>query len=689
MYVALVFLVKADDGWRRLALPESIQESRSANWGRSTNANGQRVPFVPEDIALPPPWLIPHQQPQVGFPAAQAQVRSFFDEEPIEWPPVPASSKTNQPTVIHTSLQPPRPVLASASSIHPVQHLWYEGERRPTAAPPRPPHQPTEAGRVNQQVVKHHQQQPAQSREPPVGPSSSAELIEPYRTVHQVEEPQSVGQQQQQQQQARQKQPTTAGRKSVTNYDSSEYDYDEDGTPILAGHHQDNKKTINSKSSYDLPDEEHFDGQTGHQDDIYNSPAVSNNRRQQSAQQPSHRQQQPNSAEQLELLQIQQNFDSSKTIFRTNVNAGQHFRQRPADDGGKSTEATERPPVATKSTKGQQSDVRRQQQVQQQHQQQRHHSSERKPSVPEGPAHGIERPSFKPTNLQGQQQSPFEDDQIDRQFHQQYSPQQDRPARPVKPKNKVPAYRPEEPDFGNGRKNKPKNSVAPQPNYYQDGQDGGEQESRDNRNGPSYHQPLYRPEEVGQNYDQPEVQHQPQYEQQDHQIPAYQHRPRRPTESRPAQPVQQEYEPAQNNPRLQYQNNQPEENAYDPYGGDRPEAPREHPQQYHPEPEEADHPVEEPQTAAPAPPPAPTKRPRPAFHSEEQFNGPNSGHKDGDFNQAGPFNGPPRPHHPQGGRQRPHRPPQRPRESVVTQGLNTLKVIGPSPIDFFKVDIFN
>lgn len=128
----------------------TAQEHRSAQWARSSNhAGGNRVPFAPEDIAMPPPWLLPNQQPQVAFPVAQAQVRSFFDEEVVEWPPrsakkssqtqyVPEPSQHPQPPpqIIHTTLQPPRRQWTE-TSIRPVQHIRFEADRQSTSQRPQ------------------------------------------------------------------------------------------------------------------------------------------------------------------------------------------------------------------------------------------------------------------------------------------------------------------------------------------------------------------------------------------------------------------------------------------------------------------------------------------------------------------------------------------------------------------------
>ena len=558
---------------------------------------------------------------------------------------------------------------------------------------------------------------------------------DPYRTVQAIEP--KPGQQQQHRQN---KQQQTASRKSVVStYDSSEYDYEEEGA-VISGGHQD-KRIINAKSDHDeLEGDQGFYDESpsltevdatmsvsagGRQDDFYAKPAAPSQRRQQSVQhvpQPETRRQPQTPTTSMEEADVEQHqaFDYSKTIFRTPVNSGQNLRQqqqfphtpanepvqqrengRPATYVDETTETERHQPLKVKQ--GQQPGVRRQQQQQQRHQQPS--SSERNTSPPEVPVFEAERPSFYSPNLQAspnQQQRQFEVGQHHHQRQQQPAQQQAgewpprHPTADLNRKNKPrhPPHHPEEyqqhqqpsENFSNVPRHKSKN---PPEQHYQE-------EREDLQSDPPYHHqpPPYRPQEVGLNYDQPEEQHRPKEHHRpnkEHHQPIYDYqdgqqngkknqRPRRPpTETHPAP----EFDPvAQNNPWLNHQN-QPEENTYDPYDQQN----QDHHPQHH-EQEEQERRPQEHQTEEPLPiAPTPGRRPpggRPTFQSGEQFNGADNdekGNNDGDFDSPGPFKAPPphRPHHPQpNNRQRPHRPPpshQRPKDaSIVTQGLNTLKV---------------
>jgi hypothetical protein len=561
---------------------------------------------------------------------------------------------------------------------------------------------------------------------------------DPYRTVQAIEPKPD-----QQQQHRQNKQQQTASRKSVVStYDSSEYDYEEEGAVISSGHQD--KRIINAKSDHDeLEGDQGFYDESpsltevdatmsvsagGRQDDFYAKPVAPSQRRQQSVQhfpQPETRRQPQTPTTSIEEADVEQHqaFDYSKTIFRTPVNSGHNSRQqqqfphtpanepvqqrengRPATYVDETTETERHQPLKVKQ--GQQPGVRRQQQQQQQRHQQPS-SSERNTSPPEVPVFEAERPSFYSPNLQAspnQQQRQFEVGQHHHQRQQQPAQQQAgewpprHPTADLNRKNKPrnPPHHPEEyqqhqqpsDNFGNAPRHKSKN---PPEQHYQE-----EREDLQSDPQPPYrHQPPpYRPEEVGLNYDQPEEQHRPKEHHRpnkEHHQPIYDYqdgqqngkknqRPRRPpTETHPAP----EFDPVpQNNPWLNHQN-QPEENTYDPYDQQN----QEHHPQHHEQEEQQRRPQEH-QTEEPLPiAPTPGRRPpggRPTFQSGEQFNGADNdekGNNDGDFDSPGPFKAPPphRPHHPQpNNRQRPHRPPpshQRPKDaSIVTQGLNTLKV---------------
>ena len=597
-------------------------------------------------MALPPPWLLPNQQPQMGFPAAQAQVRSFFDEEPMEWPPL-ASSKLIKPSSHavaaskqsdgqtdspRTSLQPPpsfnrfRPV-ASASSIAPVQHTWtYDNERSHPSAQqswPAPDHQ-----RLNQQVAKLAAQVAKKNFDQTLPSTSSAELNDPYRSKAQVEESKSAGQQQQQQQQRRRHQVVapSAGRKSVSAFDdSSDLNDSYDGSLIST--RSDNQPTYSQ-----------------------NRPA------------PSTRTQPRPSIDDdiMEFEREQQTFDSAKTASRS---PAVRQKQKPVE-------------IAIPSSQTKQQTKQRQQQQ----------PSERNPpvvAVREDPPQA-ERPSSTSAGSHSASSQPFEEagQSNQRQFHETYpdyendnwpAPQQ----RPKSPKARHPHYpnRPEPvTESQNIRsRNRPKSTVVPPLKHNIHSQE----DDRDHHYQSSPRHPHY-PAEEDSNYDPPSYDppsyNPPIYEQEDqYKSPYYSsQRPRRPTTPRP------EYNPYQNDP---VSAEQPEENsAYDdnPYDEHREEPPREPEYPTH---ENAGY-SEEPATV-PTPsrrPSVPTQSP-PVQQPSEQFNGPSDfgfdGDSNGDLKPPGGFNGPPPrppPHHPP---RRPNRPPphlQRPRESVVTQGLNTLKV---------------
>ena len=654
--IAMMLLVSADDGWRRLEV-----ESRAPSWARSSNSGGNRVPFAPEDIAMSPPWLLPNQQPQIGFPAAQAQVRSFFDEEPIDWPPranlkptttaAPTKSiqpqqpvvKQQQPQIIHTSLQPPR--IGSASNIQPVQHIWYENGdiRRPPVPQRSSSQQPAAEGRVNQQLT-------VKSREPSVPAADLQKLVpppaelsnNPYRTA---ESSPAAGR--------HQKQPT-ASRKSVTgSYDSSEYDYEQEDV-ISAGHQEkrpSGREQLEGPGNYHSAAVEAVVSVGAAADDFYDSPAAKTTPAQRRNQQ--RRPQQPaNSAEQSELEQ-HQSFDASKTIFRTQVRPQlEEIRQR------------ERPSPYSDEAKQPAGVVGRRQQQQQQR------PSERNPS--ELPAtFEAERPSFHSPNLQATQ----------------------RPQQPAGPQHRLQQQQPEWPQRQSAvpeatRKSKPRIHPRPEeateaarkrnpavPRYPEE----QEVNQRDHHPRPPYHNPPapYRPLEEEEPI-RPEYHHQPTYE-----FPPEE--PKVNKQQRPRRPPPQEYEEP---PRPTYQE-VPEENSYDPYENEnqRPDPYREQEEQHNrpeenrqEEEEQQHHQVEEPPRPA-APAPGSNRRPpngRPSFHSGEQFGGADNGN-------GQHFNGPPQ--RPQGNnRQRPpHH--QRPRDSVVTQGLNTLKV--PITSSYYTWTILN
>lgn len=713
-------LVKADEGWKRLMDFNTAQEHRSAQWARSSNhAGGNRVPFAPEDIAMPPPWLLPNQQPQVAFPVAQAQVRSFFDEEVVEWPPrsakkssqtqyVPEPSQHPQPPpqIIHTTLQPPRRQWTE-TSIRPVQHIRFEADRQSTSQRPQaekkaaPAVKQRDPAAVTQHVVDL-------KKIPP--PVVAVDLKEPYR---------AVGEPKPEPHQRQNKQQQTASRKSAISYDSSEYDYEEDATAVAAGHQD--KQIIHSKMDESEGDQSFYDESSsltavdatmsvgGGQDDFYAKAAPPPQRRQQFVQQfhqpESRRQPQVASTEETDVEQHQA-FDYGKTIFRTQVGSGQASRQHPhtveyeqvqqRENGRPSTyvdETAETQRHQPAKAKQGQPGVRKQQLAGHRQQQQ---PLERNTSPTEAPVFEAERPSFFSTNLQASpNQRQF---QVGQQHHQrqQLAPQQQAgewPARHPAPesnrktKPRTP-YRPEEQQssekFVNVPKYKPGSNpaVAPVQRY----QEEPEEFQRDHQSDPYHHQQQpYRPEEDGTNYGQPEEHHRPEenhrpeehYRPKDHHRPKEQHhqpiydnqevqhgkknhvRQRRPPiESRPAP----ESEPTQSNP-WQTQQSQAEANAYDPYEEQRQEPHRE---QHHES--EQQHEQHQPQAHQPEEPPSvapiPGRRPpggRPSFQSEEQFNGSDNdgkGNSDTDFEDSPPFVAPAhkRPQHPSANRPRPHRP---------------------------------
>ncbi|XP_057371905.1 titin-like [Daphnia carinata] len=678
-------LIKADEGWKRLMDLNTAQEHRSAQWARSSNhAGGNRVPFAPEDIAMPPPWLLPNQQPQVAFPVAQAQVRSFFEEEVVEWPPrsakksnqyVPEPSQHPQPPpqIIHTTLQPPRRQWTD-TAIRPVQHIRFEADRpstsqRPQAEPkPAPAVKQRDPAAVTQHVVDLKKIPP-----PPVAPT--VDLKEPYRTVAEPKPEQHRRQNKQQQQ--------TASRKSAISYDSSEYDYEEEAAAISNSAHQDKQMSIHSKmdeseggqSSYDeSPSLTSVDASmsvSGGQDDFYAkvaAPAATQRRHQfvqQFVHQPeSRRQPQAVSTEEADVEQHQA-FDYGKTIFRTQLGSGQVGRQHPheyegqvqqRENGRPSTyvdEATETERQQAAKAKQGQPGVRKQQLRQQQQQQ----PLERNTAPPEASVFEAERPSFFSTNLQASpNQRQF---QVGQQHHQrqQLAPQQpagDWPPRHPAPesnrKNKPRTpYRPEEQpsreNFVNVPKYKPSNpTVAPVQRYQEEAEDF-QRDHQSDLQAPYHHQQQpYRPEEDGVNYGQPEEHHRPEenHRPEEHYRPKEHHRTKEHhqpiydnqeqvqhgkknnvRQRRPESRPGPESEPTQSNP-WHTKQGQPEGNAYDPYEEQRQEPHREqqHVQHHHePEQQHEQHQPEEPLPVAPIP----GRRPpggRPSFQPEEQFNGP-------------------------------------------------------------------
>lgn len=134
--------------------------------------------------------------------------------------------------------------------------------------------------------------------------------------------------------------------------------------------------------------------------------------------------------------------------------------------------------------------------------------------------------------------------------------------------------------------------------------------------------------------------------------------------------------PPPNDHRFQdHPNRQPEHPTEDQsHQNDHPEDHQDQQQQQHQHnKEEEDHrpPARRPN---PRPPSDDFNHNGPDSNNRPEFNnGPDSHNEGGDFNQGPPFNGPPhrRPGPP---RRPPHPPPQRNRDSIVTQGLNILKV---------------
>lgn len=146
---------RADDAeWQRI-FPSSPYVGQQNNFARlqhpavgavapspSPASKSNRVSFADEDRAVPPPWLLParqqHDQQQSmininGFPEAQLQVRSFFEDDSIEaqFNSQPWLNPQQMPSLAAAVLQPPQSVSKLATATATGNAPRHEQQVRP------------------------------------------------------------------------------------------------------------------------------------------------------------------------------------------------------------------------------------------------------------------------------------------------------------------------------------------------------------------------------------------------------------------------------------------------------------------------------------------------------------------------------------------------------------------------------
>lgn len=111
-------LVQAEEGWHNFDFKKNPSNRRS---GPST-----KVEFVPEDGAIPPPWLFQPAPQTDNFQTSETKVQSFFDdveiEAPKQWLPAYHNTQESSPPTIRES--------------NPVEDYWPVGgvTQQPTSS---------------------------------------------------------------------------------------------------------------------------------------------------------------------------------------------------------------------------------------------------------------------------------------------------------------------------------------------------------------------------------------------------------------------------------------------------------------------------------------------------------------------------------------------------------------------------